>query len=66
MVRKGCDVVSESVHLGRESVVVGVGFTVEEGDMLVVVMGIIPNVKDPTIVRTSRFSCEDVRLWFRG
>ena len=66
MVGKGGDVISKSVHLGRKSVVVGMGFTVEKGDMLVVVVGIFPNAKDPMIVRMSRFSCEDVRLWFRS
>jgi len=44
MVGMGGDVVSESVHVGRESVVGGMGFTVEEGDVLVVISGIIPNV----------------------
>jgi len=44
MVGMGGDVVSELVHVGRESIVGGMGFTVEERDVLVVISGIVPNV----------------------
>ena len=40
----GGDIISESVRVGRESAVGGMSFAVEEGDVLVVVSGIVPNV----------------------
>ena len=44
MVGMGGDVIDESVHVGREGVVSGMGFTVEERYVLVVILGIVPNV----------------------
>ena len=44
----------------RGEIVGGIGFALE--DVLVVVLGIGPNVEDPTIVRSSKLSYEDVEL----
>ena len=44
MVGMGGDVISELVHVGGDSVFGGVGFTVEEGDVLVVFSSVVPDV----------------------